>query len=393
MAPLDVNTLVLVSSLILGALGVLFLVNHRDDPSRRELRDWGLGFLVVVPGVMLIGERDRLPDLWSLGVANAVVLSAYGFLTVGVMRFVGRPPSWLAAFGGVAVWAGLCLWPPFFERFDLRVIAMSVLCGLQVTLATAILVGRRRVEPLPSLERAASVLGGVAVLLWVRAGLMALWPIEATGTAAIRTVWLTWASLALLVLGLIAGHLMLAMSAERAEVRHRLRAETDDLTGALSRGAFVERARERLAEAPESGTLMFFDIDRFKSINDRHGHAVGDAVLVGFADLVAARLRPGDVFARWGGEEFVLFAADRDFLAGRRAAEEIRRAFAEMRFGPDGTPLAATVSIGLSAPALAGPDLERLLAWADAGVYAAKRAGRDRVETVDPRGAALAARV
>lgn len=389
MAPLDVHTLVLVSSLILGALGALFLVNHHDDRGRRELRDWGLAFLLVVPGVVLIGERDRIPDLWSIGVANATVLLAYGFLTTGVMRFVGRRPWWGVAFAGPAIWAGLCLWPEFFGRFDLRVIAVSGLSAATVTLSTVFLVLRRRVEPLPSLSRSVLVLGGTAALLWARAGVMVIWPIELMGREAIGTAWLTWASLALLVLTLIAAHLMLAMSAERAELHHRQRAETDDLTGALSRGAFVERARERLAEAPESGTLMFFDIDRFKSINDLHGHGVGDAVLVGFADLVAAQMRPGDLFARWGGEEFVLFAVDRDFVAGRRSAETIRGAFSRLWFGEGGT-LGATVSVGLSAPALAGPDLDRLVAWADAGVYAAKRAGRDRVEAVDARAMPIA---
>lgn len=388
MPPLDVHTLVLVSSLVLGALGGLFLINWWDDTDRVELRDWGFGFLLVVPGVMLIGERGSISDVWSIGVANGLVLWAYGFVLTGVLRFDEKPPWPGMTLIGPAVWAGLCAWPPFFDRFDLRVIAVSVICGVHVGVSARLLWRRRRIEPLPALHRAVFALSSVTIFLAARATAMAVWPMEAIGTAAIGTAWLTWLSLALLVFSLVTAHLLLTMSAERAGLRHRRRADSDDLTGILSRRAFVERAERRLASAPTAGTLMFFDIDHFKSINDAHGHAIGDEVLVAFAGLVGARLGQEDLFARWGGEEFVLYLVEDDFVAGRRIAEEIRHDFAALVF--DGA-FSATVSVGLSAPALAGPDLDRLIAWADAGVYAAKRAGRDRVAAIDPSGASVVA--
>ncbi|MCE1237231.1 MAG: GGDEF domain-containing protein [Hyphomicrobiales bacterium] len=383
MQALDVQTLVLVSSLILGALGVLFLINWRDDRSRVELADWGVGFLLVVPGVVLIGRRGEISDLWSIWAANAFVLTAYGMILSGAMRFVDRRPAPGVALAGAAVWSLLCLWPTFFERFDLRVIAVSAICFVQIGLVAHLLWERRRIEPLPSLGRSAVGAAIVAGLQGARGLFMAIAPSELSGSEALRQSHLPWMSLALLVISLFAAHMMLSMSAERAEQRHRRRADSDDLTGLLSRRAFVERATARLAAAPDRGALMFFDIDRFKSINDTHGHAVGDAVLVAFARLVETRLAPDDLFARWGGEEFVLFAVDHDFVAGRRLAEEIRRDFAELDFGL-GAALGATVSVGLAAPALIGSDLDRLVASADAGVYAAKRAGRDRVEAVTP---------
>ena len=384
MPPLDVHTLVLVSSLILGALGVLFLVNWWDDRSRGELRDWGFGFLLVVPGVILIGARATIPDLWSIGVANALVLSAYGFALTGVMRFSELRPRVGTAVLGAMLWGAACLWPSFFERFDLRVIAVSAIGAAYIGAAAIVLWRRRRVEALPSLHRAAGALTVVGGFLATRGLTMAILPIELTGTQAIRSGWLTWLSLALLVFSLVTAHLLLALSAERANLRHRRRADRDDLTGILNRRAFVEQAERRLAAAPTTGTLLFLDIDRFKSINDAHGHAIGDEVLLAFVRLVTARMSEGDLFARWGGEEFVLLLAQDDFVAGRRIAEEIRRNFAAMVFGGNEGTFSATVSVGLSAPALAGPDLDRLIAWADAGVYAAKRAGRDRVEAVDP---------
>lgn len=391
MQALDVHTLVLVSSLILGALGVLFLINWRDDRSRAELVDWGVAFLLVVPGVVLIGRRGEISDLWSIWAANALVLTAYGAIVTGVMRFVGRRPRFGVALLGPAVWSLFCLWPDFFARFDLRVIVISTICFLQTAHAARLLHAQRRIEALPSLGRSALGATVVACIHGARALVMTIAPIDVDGQAALRQSGLAWLSLGLLVICLITAHMLLSMSAERAALRHRRRADTDDLTDILSRRAFIEQATARLAEAPDRGTLMFFDIDRFKSINDTYGHAVGDAVLVAFARLVEDRLASGDLFARWGGEEFVLFAVDHDFVAGRRLAEEIRRDFAALDFGPGADGLGATVSAGLAAPALIGSDLDRLIASADAGVYAAKRAGRDRVEAVAPEGR-LAAR-
>lgn len=388
---LDVHTLVLVSSLVLGAMGTLFFVHWWDERSRSELLYWGSGFLLVVPGVTLLGARGTISDALSIGLANACILTAYGLLTTGVVRFTERRPWPGVAIWGALIWGALCLWPEFFHRFDLRSILLSTLCGLHCAVVAFLLHRQRRKEDLPSLGRTTVAMAVVAGLLWARAASMTIAPERAEGIEVLRSGRLLWLSLALLVMSFVVAHLMLGMSAERANLRHRRRAETDDLTGLFTRRAFLERAGERLAEAPDRGTLMFFDIDRFKSINDSHGHGVGDAVLVGFARLVDARLAPGDLLARWGGEEFVLFLCDRDFVVGRRVAEEIRRDFAGLSFGGAGRPLTATVSVGLAAPALAGPDLDRLVAWADAGVYAAKRAGRDRVETADlPRAVGLA---
>lgn len=381
---LDVHTLILVSSLVLGAMGSLFLVQWWDDRSRGELPYWGGGFLLVVPGVTLLGARGTVSDGLSIGVANACILAAYGLLTTGVIRFTGRRPWPGVAIWGALIWGGLCLWPEFFHRFDIRSIILSTLCGLHCAVVAVLLHRQRRHEDLPSLGRTTVAIAVVAALLWARAASMTISPGQVDGADVLRSGRLVWLSLALLVMSVVVAHLMLSMSAERANLRHRRRAETDDLTGLFTRRAFLERAGERLAEAPARGTLMFFDIDRFKSINDSHGHGVGDAVLVGFARLVEERLAPGDLLARWGGEEFVLFLGDRDFVVGRRVAEEIRRDFAALVFGDAARPISATVSVGLAAPALAGPDLDRLVAWADAGVYAAKRAGRDRVEIAEP---------
>ena len=391
MLQIDPITLLLASVLVLGALAATFLVKWWDDRAQPWMLDWGIGFSVVLPGTLLLALRGRIPDVLSIGVANAAMLLGWGLVFVGVRRFDGRPISRFVALIGPSLWALLCLSPTFMSRFDLRVEAVSIIsAGHAVATIATLRAGRARL-PLPSRARLEALMGIGAVLMVARAASMVVWPVEVRDFTSDGVSRVAWIGLAFLVLAVLFAQFLLLMSAERAHLAERRAGEQDDLTGILNRRTFVERAERHLAAAPHRGTLLFFDVDHFKAINDTHGHALGDDVLVAFARLVETRIGPEDLFARWGGEEFVVFLADRDFVAGRRLAEEIRRAVADLAFAAGGGTIGVTVSVGLSTPALTGPDLDRLIASADAGVYAAKRAGRDRVAAVAPDGVAIIA--
>jgi diguanylate cyclase (GGDEF)-like protein len=159
----------------------------------------------------------------------------------------------------------------------------------------------------------------------------------------------------------------------------------DALTGVLNRRGLeqrlaLERERQRRHSSPLA--LLSVDIDHFKRVNDRHGHAAGDAVLVGVARLLQREARAMDVVARMGGEEFCLLLPDTSREGALRLAERLLQAHREHRHDTAGTPLAVTVtvSIGLALaedPAEAEADLWRRV---DAALYRAKAAGRDRVE-------------
>ncbi len=158
-------------------------------------------------------------------------------------------------------------------------------------------------------------------------------------------------------------------------------AQTDELTGVLNRRGFFERVERMRAAAPvPAAALMMLDIDRFKSVNDTLGHAVGDEVLRGFARTVSDCMRPGDLLARMGGEEFCLLLPGLDEEAAREFAEHIRRTLEGRTVAqtPAG-PLSVTASFGIAA---FGPDdggLDLRLRQADEALYAAKRDGRNRV--------------
>jgi diguanylate cyclase (GGDEF)-like protein len=130
------------------------------------------------------------------------------------------------------------------------------------------------------------------------------------------------------------------------------------------------------------------DLDHFKAINDRHGHAVGDAVLRAVGTLLLGRLRRSDVACRYGGEEIVILLPGCDLDEASERAEEIRRAVADLSTTATGPLPAVTVSIGVAAAPRSAPRLADALRAADAALYGAKHSGRDRVCIAPSRGPA-----
>jgi diguanylate cyclase len=161
---------------------------------------------------------------------------------------------------------------------------------------------------------------------------------------------------------------------------YKVRAEQDGLTGLANRQHFEQRIGELvpgLASTRRALTLVLLDIDHFKAINDQHGHAVGDAVLVGLAQVLRDNMRDGDVIARIGGEEFVLVLPGMGPERALEVCERLRERVAAHRFADCPAELVVTASFGLaSAPPYDG---KLLLAKADAALYGAKAAGRNRV--------------
>ena len=171
---------------------------------------------------------------------------------------------------------------------------------------------------------------------------------------------------------------------ERARLLESLLAR-DGLTGLLTHGAFLERAHSVVAAhrrrpSPAAAFLML-DLDHFKLVNDRHGHATGDRVLGALGALLRRRLRQADLIGRYGGEEFAAIVEDLDGDEAGRLAQRLLGEFADFEHhGLDGTPFRVTFSVGV-APFVAGMTLADWREAADRRLYAAKAAGRARVVT------------
>jgi diguanylate cyclase (GGDEF)-like protein len=198
-----------------------------------------------------------------------------------------------------------------------------------------------------------------------------------------KSVWLTVISFEGLLFTISVAFILLAMAKERTELRHRTAAMLDPLTGIANRRAFLQDAAalsERHRSNAKPVTVLLMDLDHFKSINDRFGHAVGDRVLEAFAKATRKVLRDSDLFGRLGGEEFaaILHSADRD--EGLALAHGIRESFSKFGRVVDGHAIGATVSIGVSHCEGPAMDVSSLLAQADRALYLAKENGRNRIE-------------
>jgi diguanylate cyclase (GGDEF)-like protein len=162
----------------------------------------------------------------------------------------------------------------------------------------------------------------------------------------------------------------------------------DELTGVANRRFAVRQLHALLSRArrhDQDLSVVLLDADRFKSLNDRHGHAAGDAVLRGLANRLRSRVREEDVVARFGGEEFLVIFPDTGASGAATAAEDLRAAVAAQPFDIGRFALPLTVSAGWAT--WRGESLERFVARADRGLYAAKEAGRDCVRPGDSAGA------
>ena len=159
---------------------------------------------------------------------------------------------------------------------------------------------------------------------------------------------------------------------------------SDPLTGCLNRRALFDRAPAAFARHRSGGALLMLDIDHFKNINDTHGHAIGDAALVHFSELVKEAMRANDELARLGGEEFAVLLPGAGVVEAREIAERIRARVEARPLRVDGVVISMTVSVGLALELDRRPlDLDDALRRADDSLYAAKRAGRNRVCVAD----------
>jgi diguanylate cyclase (GGDEF)-like protein len=199
--------------------------------------------------------------------------------------------------------------------------------------------------------------------------------------------WLEYSmpvALALGALVLTAGLADRMLALRRERDRTRLEVERDALTGADNRHGLTRRLRYVFDQARAEArplALLFLDLDRFKRVNDEHGHALGDQALRAVVAHAREELRGADVLGRYGGEEFVAVLPGATLAQARAVAERIRANVERGCAAIDGRVVRLTVSIGVVEARWPDDTPERLLARADAAMYAAKRAGRNRVES------------
>jgi diguanylate cyclase (GGDEF)-like protein len=375
---IDIFTVLITISAVILLLGLQLVFFWSQDRRSSWLGWWAALYLGGGIGTACSIFRDVAPDI-GIAAANVAIIAAFGCGWQGTRAFERRKPRLELVIAGVVGWMLLCNWPYFMTTLPLRVVVSSIIiCGF--CLLAAYELWRGRAERLPSRMMAMTCLVSLGLIMALRIPMLNLlhFPLggripEATSVGVFNLIILAHASSVVL--------LMISMSKERLELEQRGYALSDPLTGLLNRRAFQEQSKS-IVRCTEFGTepvsILVLDLDNFKAINDRFGHAAGDRVLLNFAEVAKSSVRPTDFVYRMGGEEFCCLLPDATQEQALQVAERIRQGFEASVVDGRGTQIRSTVSIGVASSDQMGHDLDAMYGSADAAAYAAKASGRNR---------------
>ena len=374
---LDLPTILLLykTALVAGALSIFHVSRHSCRP--QGLKPLAAAYLLLAVGAELAGqgEYSMLP-LW-FWTHTSLLLGALGYTLfwAGARALSGRrrvlPAVLILVSGG---WLVLGLVTQFPLDNLLRAGAFHLTAAVSLTAAAWEVWHDRRTESLPSRPLLAGLLLASAGTFFLQLLYIATHTASPQGFALAFSVQMfCHFGVALMVSSL---------SNERAEVRLEKVAQTDTLTGVGNRRWAMSMLPARL---PVGSAIAQLDLDHFKHINDRFGHAAGDRVLVATADALRHQLRDSDLRARMGGEEFLVYLPDASASAASAIAQRLCGAVQQIRLSELGEDIPVTVSIGLACVTSAGGTWADWLAAADRALYDAKRAGRNRVVTTHER--------
>jgi diguanylate cyclase (GGDEF)-like protein len=380
-SPVSILVVTALSS-ILSILVLISLLSHAIAGVRR----WLLANVLAIGSLVLFAAQNVAPAWLGIVVANQLLAATILLIYEGCndffdvrMRHAQRWTGWIMWLG---VMVGIAYFTYVVPDVHVRVVivpAFHAACCLAI--AGRVLLARPKDRPRYNYL---FVVGAAALGAFghtVRGAIYAVNPPAQAALLQPGPMQITFLALGILVLpSLCIGLVMMAH--DRLAQRLERLARFDDLTGALSRKAFLATAAERLARAGQKrgrDYVAVVDVDHFKSVNDRYGHAAGDEVLRHFASIVRARIRDDDAFGRIGGEEFCLFCTAERIEDVTALVERLRKTVEATPCDVPGGVLHYTFSAGIAAWDGREP-LASLMARADGLLYAAKVAGRNCVK-------------
>jgi len=390
---LDIVTLLAAGGFVAALSGCLLIGAWIYIRIARSLLWWAAAHLVLAFGIGLIAYGAASGTVTALVIGSALTSLSPPLLWAGVRTFVHRPVRTLPLVAGAVAWLVVGAVSPASVAEELTNIAGFVI-WIAYLLASNWELWRARAEPLIARWPLMATFGVHALVFCGGIYDLMTETMQANAAPPLGS-WFGLIHFETLVYSITTALLMVVMCKERSELRYIKAARIDALTGIANRGAFFAGAERLLARCVATDTplsVIVFDLDHFKSINDTYGHAVGDRVLRMFVDVAQGVLRPNDFFGRYGGEEFAVVLPGATVETAYVIADRVRHAFAESCREVDGMPLYATASAGVAAASLA-ESFSAVLKAADAAMYRAKNRGRNRVERIDDRRADEAATV
>lgn len=385
---LSVPTLWTVIIINFLALGLVWAYVMRAYPKFEAARFWTASAVLAAAGAAVSMLRDVMDPRFPLIAGGGLMIFSSWLACMGVRRFYHRPVSWpLAIANSLACSAALAFFLVVTDHMPMRVVVYSLGQSIPILTTLPLLLGKQDGRENPGARLAsivafillsAHVIRSVAALLGFGGAITA---INFNGLQAVLILVLVF-----LAMGWNFACLLMAIERLRNEVADL--ALLDDLTGVANRRHLLQRLSEECARSERNGepfSLLLVDLDGFKEINDTYGHAAGDACLQHFTVMAQTRLRPGDMLARTGGDEFCIVLPSASLREGASIARRVLEVCRQDAACCSGKEISIAISIGVAQwdrSISQFPD--RLMANADHALYAAKKSGKNDYAIYDP---------
>ncbi|KJC45406.1 GGDEF domain-containing protein [Bradyrhizobium sp. LTSP857] len=382
---LNVPTLWTVFVVNFLALGLIWAYVTSSYPKFEAARFWMASAFVGAAGAMTALARLFVTSPLPLLLGSAGIIAASCLAAMGIQRFYGRPVSWrvMVATSALSI-SGTVFFMVVFDHMQLRMMSYTLGQAVPLLLALRLLLSPQEGRVSPGAWLSSIVIITIIAIFAARTvGNLLGGDFSAVAGSQGHAVMVL--GLLFLSMTLNFGFLLMAMDRLRNEVADL--ALLDDLTGVANRRHLLQRLSEECARSERSGepfSLLVIDLDGFKTINDTHGHAAGDACLQHFTLMAQTRLRPGDMLARTGGDEFCVVLPSSSLREGALIARRVLEVCRQDAAACAGNDIPIAISIGVAEwDRDIGQFPDRLIAHADHALYAAKKNGKNDFAVYD----------
>ncbi|MBR0951515.1 GGDEF domain-containing protein [Bradyrhizobium canariense] len=383
---LNVPTLWTVFVVNFLALGLIWAYVTRSYPKFAAARFWMASAFVGATGAMAALIRLFVVSPVPLLLGAVGIIAASCLAAMGIQRFYDRPVSWrVMAATAIFSLSGVVFFMVGYEHMQLRMLSYSLGQALPLALSLRLLLSPPEGRASPGARLSGIVIITIIAIFAARA-IGNLLGGDFSSVAGGQSHAVMVLGLLFLSMTLNFGFLLMAMDRLRNEVADL--ALLDDLTGVANRRHLLQRLTEECARSERSSepfSLLVIDLDGFKTINDTHGHAAGDACLQHFTLMAQTRLRPGDMLARTGGDEFCVVLPSSTLREAAAIARRVLEVCRQDAVNCTGVDIPIAISIGVAQwDRGVGQFPDRLIAHADHALYAAKKNGKNDFAVYDP---------